>query len=53
MKKYVTDFYGLEKNTFNFVRPEATLSCDAIRVSVLPQVGYCMGIHEIQLEFED
>jgi len=53
MKKYVTDFYGLEKSTFNFVRPEATLSCDAIRVSVLPQVGYCMGIHEIQLEFED
>ncbi len=53
MNKYVTDFYGLEPNTFNFVRPAATLSCDAICISVLPQVGYCMGIHEIQIEFED
>jgi hypothetical protein len=53
MKKYVTDFYGLEKDTFNYVRPDATLSCDAIRIRVLPQVGYCMGIHEIQIEFED
>lgn len=52
MKKYVTDFYGLERDTFNFVRPAAALTCDAIRISVLPQVGYCMGIHEIQLGIE-
>jgi len=52
MKKYVTDFYGLERDSFNFVRPAAALNCDAIRISVLPQVGYCVGIHEIQLGLE-
>lgn len=52
MPKYVTDFYGLKENTFNMVRPETTLTCDAIRICVLPQVGYCMGIHEIELAFE-
>lgn len=52
MKKYITDFYGLKKDTFNMVRPEMPLTCDAIRICVLPQVGYCMGIHEIGLNFE-
>ena len=53
MKKYITDFYGLERNTFNAVRPSSAITCDAIRISVLPQVGYCMGIHEIQIGFEE
>ncbi len=53
MEKYVTDFYGLERDAFNYVRPAAMLTCDAIRISVLPQVGYCMGIHEIQLDIEE
>ena len=52
MPKYVTDFYGLKENTFNMVRPETTLTCDAIRISILPQVGYCTGIHEIELAFD-
>ena len=52
MKKYFTDFYGLEKDAFNYVRLAAALNCDAIRISILPQVGYCMGIHEIQLGLE-
>ncbi|NQV34930.1 MAG: glycoside hydrolase family 127 protein, partial [Phycisphaeraceae bacterium] len=52
MKKYVTDFYGLEPNQFNMVRPDAPLTCNRLRISVLPQQGYCMGIHEIQVEFE-
>ena len=53
MKKYVTDFYGLEPDKFNFIKPGVTLSCDAIRISMLPTVGYCIGIHEIQFEFEE
>jgi len=53
MKRYATDFYGLERDKFNFVRPAASLTCDAIRISILPQVGYCMGIHEIQLDIEE
>jgi len=52
MKKYITDFYGLKKDTFNMVRPTLPLTCDAIRISVLPQVEYCIGIHEINLDFE-
>jgi hypothetical protein len=53
MKKYTTDDYGLERDKFNVVRPAAPLKCDAISIRVLPQVGFCMGVHEIQLEFDD
>ena len=53
MKKYITDFYGLERDTFNVVRPEAALTCDAIQIRILPQVGFSMGVHEIQVRFED
>ncbi|MBI9017065.1 MAG: glycoside hydrolase family 127 protein [Phycisphaerae bacterium] len=53
MTKYITDFYGLKKDTFNMVRPEQPLTCDAIRIRVLPQVEFCMGIHEIELSFEE
>ena len=27
--------------------------CDAISIRILPQVGFCMGVHEIQLQFDD
>jgi hypothetical protein len=53
MKKYVTDEYGLERDKFNVVRPEAPLKCDALSIRILPQVGFCMGVHEIQLEFDE
>jgi len=53
MKKYVTDDYGLERDKFNVVRPAAPLKCDAISIRILPQVGYCMGVHEIRLEFDE
>ena len=53
MKKYVTDDYGLERDKFNIVRPSAPLKCDAISIRILPQVGFCMGVHEIQLEFDE
>lgn len=53
MDKYVTDFYGLERDRFNFVRPAATMHCDAIRISILPKVGHCVGIHEIEIDSED
>jgi len=52
MKKYVTDFYGVNRDTFNQVRAHAPLTCDALRIRILPDVGHCMGIHEIELEFE-
>ena len=53
MKKYITDDYGLERDKFNVVRPAAPLKCDAISIRILPQVGFCMGVHEIQLQFDD
>ena len=37
---------------FNVVRPAATLTCDAISIRILPQVGFCMGVHEVQVQFE-
>jgi len=53
MKKHPTDSYGLERDEFNVVRPKAPLGCDAISIRILPQVGFCMGVHEIQVEFEE
>jgi hypothetical protein len=53
MKKYVTDDYGLQPDQFNVVRPAAPLRCAAVRIRILPQVGFCMGVHEIQLDFEE
>ncbi len=53
MKTYITDDYGLDRNKFNVVRPTAPLKCDAISIRILPQVGFCMGVHEIQLQFDD
>ena len=53
MKKYITDDYGLERDKFNVVRPAAPLKCDAISIRILPQVGFCMGVHEIQVEFDE
>lgn len=53
MKKYVTDDYGLRRDTFNVVRPAAPLTCDAISIRILPQVGYCMGVHEVQVLFDE
>ena len=53
MKKYITDDYGLERDKFNVVRPTASLKCDAISIRILPQVGYCMGVHEIQVDFDE
>ncbi len=51
MKRRVSDAFGLQRDKFNVVRPDATLRCDAISIRILPQVGFCMGVHEIQLEF--
>jgi len=53
MKKYVTDDYGLERDKFNVVRPDAALKCDGLRIRILPQVGFCMGVHEIELQLGD
>lgn len=53
MKKYVTDDYGLERDQFNVVRPAAPITCDGLSIRILPQVGYCMGVHEIRVEFAE
>jgi len=53
MKRHVDDSFGLERGKFNVVRPKDPLRCDAISIRILPQVGYCMGVHEIQVEFKD
>ena len=53
MKKYITDDYDLQRDKFNVVRPAPRLTCDAIGVRILPQVGFCMGVHEIQVDFAE
>ena len=53
MKRYVTDDYGLRPDQFNQVHPAAPLTCDAISIRILPQVGYCMGMHELRIGFEE
>jgi hypothetical protein len=51
--EWFTDDYGLERDQFNFIRPAAPLECDAISIRILPEVGYCMGVHEIRVQFEE
>jgi hypothetical protein len=53
MKRYIADDYGLQRDKFNVVRPAAPLKCDAISIRILPQVGFCMGVHEIQVDFDE
>ena len=53
MKRSATDSFGLERDKFNVVHPKAPLRCDAISIRILPQVGFCMGVHEIHVEFEE
>jgi len=36
MKECITDDYGLPPDTFNMVRPAASLKCDAMPIRVLP-----------------
>jgi hypothetical protein len=53
MKKHITDDYALSPDKFNMVRPAAALRCDAMLIRILPTVGFCSGVHEIQLKFEE
>jgi len=53
MNKYITDDYGVQRDQFNLVRPAAPLMCDSLLIRVLPTVGYCSGVHEVQIEFEE
>jgi len=52
MKRHPDDAFGLQRDRFNAVRPADNLECDAISIRILPQVGYCMGVHELRVAFD-
>ena len=50
---YVTDRYDTRANQYNVVHPAAPLSCDSIRIKMIPKEGSCVGILEVQVAFEE
>ena len=49
---YVTDRYDNRANQYNVVHPAAPLTCDAIRINMVPQANAAVGILEVQVAFE-
>ncbi|MEJ6524212.1 MAG: glycoside hydrolase family 127 protein, partial [Opitutales bacterium] len=49
---YVTDRYDNRANQYNVVHPAAPLTCDAIRINMVPQPDATVGILEVQVAFE-
>ena len=49
---YVTDRYDNRANQYNVVHPAAPLTCDAIRINMIPQTDAAVGILEVQVAFE-
>ena len=47
---YTTDSFGILKGQFNMVHPFSPISADAIRLNVVPQPSYSVGILEIVVE---
>ena len=49
---YVTDRYDNRANQYNVIHPAAPLTCDAIRINIVPQPNAAVGILEVQVAFE-
>ena len=49
---YVTDRYDNRANQYNVVHPAAPLTCDAIRINMVPKPDAAVGILEVQVAFE-
>jgi DUF1680 family protein len=50
---YVTDRYDNRANQYNVVHPAAPLTCDAIRIKMIPKEDAAVGILEVKVVFED
>ncbi len=48
--KYITDFYGTSKDTFNMVRPQKVITCEGLKIIIKPQSNMAVGILELQIE---
>lgn len=51
-EKYVTDSYSTFKNKYNVVHPAAKLVSDAIRINMNPKPNACVGILDVDIEYE-
>ena len=49
---YTTDRYDTRANQFNVIHPAAPLTCDAIRIHMIPREKTAMGILEMKVVFE-
>ena len=50
---YTTDAYETEKDKYNVVHPAAELSCDALRIQIIPQDDKAVGILDVDITFEN
>ncbi len=49
---YTTDAYETEKDKYNVVHPAADLSCDAVRIQIIPYDDKAVGILDVDIIFE-
>ena len=47
---YITDHFGIALNQFNMVHPSEPIEAEEIRLKVVPQKGYAVGILEVIVE---
>ncbi len=50
---YVTDRYDNRANQYNVVHPASPLTCDAIRINMIPKENSAVGILEVKVAFEN
>ncbi|MCH2209604.1 MAG: glycoside hydrolase family 127 protein, partial [Lentisphaerales bacterium] len=48
-ERYVTDFFGTDINMYVVVHPAASLFCDGLRLTIVPQEGKAIGLLDLDL----
>ena len=48
-KLYVTDFFGVDKDMYVVVHPEAELICDGLRLNLTPAPYKSVGLLDLDL----
>ncbi len=49
-KPYLTDHFGIALDQFNMIHPAEPIEAEAIRLKIVPQEGYAVGILEVIVE---
>ncbi|MBT28662.1 MAG: hypothetical protein CMO01_03295 [Thalassobius sp.] len=50
---YTTDSYATQRDQYNQVHPSGDLSCDGIRINIVPQNDAPVGILDVNIQYEE